>query len=411
MAKRESRGVSTGAIVAVVVAVTVVTVVTSVGLYSILVGPGEGTTTPTTTTTHIPTPTTTTTTAPTTTTTSTTTTPTTTTYTTTSTLTTTTTPENTAPPSEIALTYHWAQGSNNYTFTTYIPENLYEYYENKPRVPVKGTTYSGATYYVNYSYYVTDPKDDKELEEIVAWFNEFALTEGLGEEEKLNLVVGFVQSLPYMTDMESKGQQEYPRYPIETLVDNGGDCEDTAILTASLLNLMGYDVVLLDVPGHMAVGISSDQVTFYGTSYSENNKKYYYVETTEPGWSIGAIPENYKDVPAYLVHLVPVPTLTHTWVASNAWVYPTYYTTDLTVTVKNEGTATAEDVYVFAGFDAGGDMVWSAQTSDNFTLDVDSEKTVTLQLTLSRYKYTRLMVNVVYNGYAVDKSYSTWFTT
>jgi len=426
MVKMESRGISTGAIVAVAVAVTVITVVTAVGVY-LLVGPAGGhegvTTTPTTTTTHTTTthitpPTTTTTTyttSPTTTTTTYTTTTTTTTYTTSPT---TTTPEgfvipseSTASPSELALTYHWAQWSNNYTFTTYIPENLYEYYENKPRVPVRGTTYSSANYYVNYSYYVTDPKDDKELEEIVASFNEFAFREGLGEEEKLNLMVGFVQSLPYMTDMESMGQQEYPRYPVETLVNNVGDCEDTAVLMASLLKLMGYDVVLLDVPEHMAVGISSDHLTFYGFHYSENNKEYYYVETTEPGWSIGEIPEEYSDVPAYLVHLVPVPMLTHTWITSNTWEYPTYYTTDLTVTVKNEGTATAEDVYVFAGFDAGGDMVWSAKTSDNFTLDVDSEKTVTLQLTLSRYEYTRLVVEVIYGGYAVDKSYSTWFTT
>jgi transglutaminase-like putative cysteine protease len=404
MVKIGSKGISTGAIVAVAVALTVITVTTAVGVY-LLAGPAGGhggdTTTPTTTTTH-----TTTTTAHTTTTT-----------TTHTTSPTTTTPgsfvipsESTASPSEIALTYHWAQWSNNYTFTTYIPENLYEYYANKPRVPVRGTTYSSANYYVNYSYYVTDPKDDKELEEIVASFNEFAFGEGLGEEEKLDLMVGFVQSLPYMTDMESKGQQEYPRYPVETLVNNVGDCEDTAILMASLLKLMGYDAVLLDVPEHMAVGISSDYLTFYGFHYSENNKEYYYVETTEPGWSIGEIPEEYSDVPAYLVHLVPVPMLTHTWIST--WTSdPTNYTADLTVTVKNEGTATAEDVYVFAGFDAGGNMAWGIQTSDNFTLNVDSEKTVTLQLTLSRGYYTRLMVEVIYGGYAVDKSYSDWFTT
>jgi hypothetical protein len=276
-------------------------------------------------------------------------------------------------------------------------------------VPVR-STYSSATYYVNYSYYVTDPKDDKELEEIAASFNEFAMMEGLGEEEKLNLVVGFVQSLPYVTDMESVGLQEYPRYPIETLVDNGGDCEDTSILMASLLKLMGYDVILLDLPDHMAVGVSSDTVTFHGTYYRENDRKYYYVETTEPGWSIGDLPEDFEGVYAYFVHLVPVPMLTHTWTGS--WTSDqTGYTTDLTIVVRNEGTATAEDVYVLAGYDAGGNMLWNRQTSENFTLDVGSEKTVTLQLKISHGYYTRLVVEVVYGGYAVDKSYSDWFTT
>jgi len=311
--------------------------------------------------------------------------------------------ENTTSPSDLALTYHWTRGRNDYTFTTYIPENLYEYYENKPRVPVRATTASGTTYYVNYSYYVTDPRDDKELREIVESFNEFALREGLGEEEKLELVVGFVQSIPYMLDIDSKGESEYPRYPTETLVDDVGDCEDTAILTASLLSLMGYDAVLLDVPEHMAVGISGGGVSFSGTYYLENNKKYYYVETTEPGWWIGDIPQEYRGVGAYIVHLVPMPALTHTWTAYGTTQSSTSYTTNVTVTVKNEGTAVAANAHVYAGFDAGGGALWSIQTSDNFTLDMGSETTVTLHLTLSRYKNTRLVVGVVYGGYTVDE--------
>jgi predicted transglutaminase-like cysteine proteinase len=319
--------------------------------------------------------------------------------------------ENIASPSDLALTYHWTQERNEYTFTTHIPENLYEYYTNKPRVPVRATTASGTTYYVNYSYYVTDPRDDKELGEIVESFNEFALREGLGEEEKLNLVVGFVQSIPYMLDINSKGESEYPRYPVETLVDNVGDCEDTAILTASLLNLMGYDAVLLDVPEHMAVGISSGSVPFSGTYYIENNKKYYYVETTELGWSIGNIPGEYKDVSAYIVHLVPTPALTHTWNCYGTTASTYSYDTNVAVTVKNEGTAVARDVSIYAGFDAGGGTLWNIQNSDNFTLDMSSETTVTLHLTLSRYEHTRLVVGVVYGGYTVDRSYSEWFTS
>jgi len=319
--------------------------------------------------------------------------------------------ENTASPSERALTYNWSYGGDSYTFTTYVTEDLYDYYKDKPRVPVQSTTHTGENYRIDYSYYVTDPKDDKELEDIVASFNDFASEQGLEEEEKLNLMVRFIQSIPYKLDIESTGKKEYPRYPVETLVDDVGDCEDTAILTASLLKLMGYDVLLLDLPEHMAVAVSSDRITFYGTYYLEDNKKYYYVETTEPGWSIGELPEKYKGMSVYLIHLVPVPMLTHTWEASNTWVYPTYYTTDLTVTVENEGTAVAEDVHVYAGFDAGEDMIWNMQPSDNFTLDIGAETTVTLHLTLSRDKYTRLVVGIVYGGYTVDKSHSGWFTS
>ena len=176
--------------------------------------------------------------------------------------------ENTASPSDLALAYRWTQERNEYTFTTYIPENLYEYYTNKPRVPVRATTASGTTYYVNYSYYVTDPRDDKELKRdrgIVQRVRLERRTRGRRKTQSGD----WIRPKPavYDTILRARVRSEYPRYPIETLVDNEGDCEDTAILTASLLNLMGYDAVLLDVPEHMAVGISGGNVSFSGFHY------------------------------------------------------------------------------------------------------------------------------------------------
>ena len=154
-------------------------------------------------------------------------------------------------------------------------------------------------------------------------------------------------------------------------------------------------------------------VTYHspGSTIIENNKAYYYVETTEPGWGIGNIPQEYQDVAAYIVHLVPMPALTQTWSCYGTTADSTSYNTNVTITVKNEGTVVAREVYVYAGFDAGGGMLWNIQNSDNFTLDMNSETTVTLHLTLSRYEYTRLVVGVVYGGHAVDKSYSGWFTS
>jgi hypothetical protein len=70
--------------------------------------------------------------------------------------------------------------------------------------------------------------------------------------------------LEYTSDLVTEGYDEYPRYPIETLVDKGGDCEDTAILAASIIRGMGYGVVLLvfpktaDSPGHCAVGVAGE---------------------------------------------------------------------------------------------------------------------------------------------------------
>jgi len=86
--------------------------------------------------------------------------------------------------------------------------------------------------------------------------NVIAIQEDLTESEKVNLLISFVQSLPYTFDNVSTPFDEYPRFPIETLVFGGGDCEDTSILTSALLYEMGYDVILINPPGHMAVGIN-----------------------------------------------------------------------------------------------------------------------------------------------------------
>lgn len=113
-------------------------------------------------------------------------------------------------------------------------------------------------------------------------------------------VLFFVQQVPYVCDNATESYTdgavpshalhladgvEYPKYPIETLVDGKGDCEDSSILSAALLGIMGYDAVLLKYSDHMALGV---QMTGFGPYYADytpkyyefGGKRYYYVETT-----------------------------------------------------------------------------------------------------------------------------------
>lgn len=298
------------------------------------------------------------------------------------------------PPSEMVYRdYEWSYGGRKYSLHISILVGLYEYYKNRPRPPT-----------TNYSVYVTDPRDDEELKDIVNSFNKFALEKGLSESEKINLMISFVQSLPYTSDNIITPYDEYPRYPVETLVDDGGDCEDTSILMSALLDQMGHDVILIALPRHLAAGVSG---SFYGSYYRFENKKYFYLETTGEGWEIGEIPEDFKGTSAHLYRIEPIPILTHSWEAK----YITSETIELTITVKNEGTAMARDVYVFTGFDAGENKVWNAKESDKFTLPLGSRANVTLRLTVPKNKYTKLVVQIVHGGYAVDQSYSKWFNT
>lgn len=104
--------------------------------------------------------------------------------------------------------------------------------------------------------------------------------------------VRFVQSIPYAYDKDTKSAEDYPRYPIETLTDNCGDCEDSSILLAGILRELGYDVCLLFYPSHTAVGLV-DKTGMYKQTIPYNGKKYVYIETTGSR-RIGEIPDDYK---------------------------------------------------------------------------------------------------------------------
>lgn len=112
-------------------------------------------------------------------------------------------------------------------------------------------------------------------------------------EEGIESALTFVQALPYSKDSDSKGKDEYVRYPLETLADGTGDCEDKSLLLAALLAEMDLDYVLLALPDHLAVGVRCDEVTAE-RYFLFGDKKYYYMETTNPNWKIGQIPKEHQ---------------------------------------------------------------------------------------------------------------------
>ena len=130
--------------------------------------------------------------------------------------------------------------------------------------------------------------------------------------------------------------------------------------------------------------------------------KYYYLETTASGWKVGQIPSEYKDKLAAPYEIVPIPILNHNWEASIKG-----NTLTATITVSNLGTAPASDAYILAGFDAGdGKTLWNAKESEHFNLEADYSITIVLQLRIPEGKHTRLVVQIVDDGYAVDESRS-----
>ena len=65
---------------------------------------------------------------------------------------------------------------------------------------------------------------------------------------------------------------------------------------------MGYDAVLINPPGHLAVGILGSE-GYSGSYYNYEGQHYYYCETTGERWTMGQIPSEYQGQSATIVQV------------------------------------------------------------------------------------------------------------
>lgn len=199
-----------------------------------------------------------------------------------------------ANATDIERVFVWQTFGTQETLKVKVPSGIRDHYVAKSR------TYQ-------YGNYVKEDPGFEVTARLAEAFEKRAQEEGQNEWQKINMVIDFVQSLQYQPE-----EGEYPKYPIETLHDGGGDCEDTSILLAALLDQLGIDCVLLSPPGHMAVGMGMVGLT--GKHYVYAGKNYFYVETTGQNWEIGRIPDAFSGT-ARIYELPPATTVRHSLAA------------------------------------------------------------------------------------------------
>ena len=99
--------------------------------------------------------------------------------------------------------YRWEYAGRTWTLTHSFSTEHYRFFRTLPRI----------LDYADYPDYVDDPRDDAQLQSLIDALERLAADAGLDAWAKLNLVIAFVQSIPYADE-----SCEYPRYPLETLV-------------------------------------------------------------------------------------------------------------------------------------------------------------------------------------------------
>lgn len=195
--------------------------------------------------------------------------------------------------------YNWKYKNKDYNISLEIPIKKYEYYLNLEvnRSPQQLGTKSIAKFVTTKDTVIIDLSN--KLKNIIE-------NENFNEVESINFILRFIQeNIQYNLDNESKGCIEYWRFPLETLVEKRGDCEDSSVLFSSIIESLDYKTVLLfyiienDI-GHLAVGVNINY-DYNGDFIEYNNLKYYYCETTSYGFNLGEIPTDINVEPEKII--------------------------------------------------------------------------------------------------------------
>jgi len=172
-------------------------------------------------------------------------------------------------------------GSTHYRLNVTVPQSLHEYYVAKSHT---SNTENDFVKFV--TPYALKPIADS-LRQIYT-----------DDEDFTNGALMIVHQIPYEVTTPAK-------YPVETIVDNKGDCDLFSFIAASIIKASGLDVVLLyyEQAAHMNIGISLQNAPQHARgnifSVMNNNIKYYVAECTggnwQDGWRVGECPDELKN--------------------------------------------------------------------------------------------------------------------
>jgi len=179
-------------------------------------------------------------------------------------------------------------GGTNYRLTVSVTSSLYEYYRSSDH----------NLYSYEFAKFVTPNPLKPIADDLWSIYS--------NDEDLANGVLMIVHQIPYV-------ESGPPKYPVETIVENEGDCDLFSFVAASIMKAGGLDVVLLlyETQSHMNVGVHLSEEPNDARSavyyYSHAGKRYYVAECTGDdwrlGWRVGECPEILQGVSARIITL------------------------------------------------------------------------------------------------------------
>jgi hypothetical protein len=193
---------------------------------------------------------------------------------------------------------------------------------------------------------------------------------------------------------------------METVKERRGDCEDKAILTAALLGSLGFNVSLLRLPQHMAVGVHLDEVL---PLYSYYIDQYYFLETTTLFMPLGKVPPEYQGLTNVTVYPISSrPLLIHSWINATRFEISTgadYIT--VTMVIENLGSAASSGVEVRAAFYDNANQSYNLETIEGSPIASGQKRLAELSVDVPPLVSTTLKTQLYLNGVMVNEKEST----
>jgi hypothetical protein len=183
-------------------------------------------------------------------------------------------------PEEVDRNFEIAFKKDTYKIT--IPVNRSIYLGAKQNVAYLPDIGTGSPEYWS-DYYISmykDPINNSTFNSILNALRDIRDTEALSEREYIELIVTFVQQIPFK---ESKDT----RYPIEVIHDKEGNSSDKALLLLGLLEQEGFKATYIYFPstGFCGIGIGTDS-TFSSSSLAEfttkDRDRYLFINPNNP---------------------------------------------------------------------------------------------------------------------------------
>ncbi len=181
-------------------------------------------------------------------------------------------PDNSSPaPVNATSTFRFQNDS--VTVSVFVNGSVYA----AAKKTFRGSVLLGNPDTINEQFYgamINDPTQEILYRDLIGQFRTIRTERNLTDDEYLELMTAYVQMLPYKS-----GGNSPPKYPVELVADNMGDCDDKAILLAGLLAREGYPTALFKFgpESHMALGVGSDAFPYKSTNYT-------YIEAMVPSF-------------------------------------------------------------------------------------------------------------------------------